>query len=132
MGLGVGELEAGADLMSFASLLDHTARVWRHGESLGTYAETTVSYTLVYNSLPCTLRRKRAMLSEAGPGTVDAGERTVYFKPAVRLQEKDLVELVTGPDSPDWLQVESSARPRGHHIEARCTEFHGVTPEMES
>jgi hypothetical protein len=118
--------------MSFSSLLDHTARVWRRAETLGTYAETTVSYTLVYNAIRCTLRRKRAVLSEAGPGTVDVGERTVYFLPAVTLEEKDLVELVTGPDAPDWMAVESRAKPRGHHIEARCVEYHGPTPEMQS
>jgi hypothetical protein len=118
--------------MSFSSLLDHTARIWRRTEALGTYQETTASYSLAYASVPCTLRRKRAVLSEAGPGTVDVGERTVYFKPAVTLEEKDLVELVTGPDSPDWMEVESRAKPRGHHIEARCVEFHGITPEMES
>ena len=114
--------------MSFASLLDHTARIWRRSETLGTYQETVPGYALTYGSVPCTLRRKRATLSEAGPGTVDVGERTVYFKAAVVLEEKDLVELVAGPDAPDWLEVESSARPRGHHVEARCTEFHGVTP----
>lgn len=124
-------MEAGTH-MSFSSLLDHTARIWRRTEALGTYRQTTIAYDIVYPSLRCTLRRKRAMLSDAGPGMVDVGERTVYFRPRVTLEERDLVELVTGPDAPDWLEVESRSKPRGHHVEARCTEFHGVGPEVVS
>jgi hypothetical protein len=124
-------MEPGAD-MSYSGLLDHTARIWRRDETLGTYRETVMSYTVQYHGPPCTLRRKRSVLSEAGPGIVDSGERTVYFKRDILLQKRDLVELVTGPDAPAWLEVESASRPRGHHTEARCSEWSGDTPELES
>lgn len=131
MGGGVGTLEAGAH-MSYRGLLDHTARVWRRTETAGTYAETVISYDIVYAAARCTLRRKRAVLSDAGPGVVGVGERTLYFPKGVTLVKRDLVELVTGPDAPAWLEVESAAKPRGHHVEARCTEYHGERPEVES
>ena len=118
--------------MSFASLLDHTARIWRRTETPGTYLETTIDYAVVYAAADCTLKRKAAVLAEAGPGIVDAGGRTVYFLPSVTLVKRDLVELVTGPDAPAWLEVESASRPRGHHVEARCAEYSGETPEVES
>ena len=118
--------------MSFHSLLDHTARIWRRMESLGTYRETVASYEVVYALVPCTLRRKQALLADSGPGLVDVGQRTVYFLPTVTLEERDLVELVTGPDAPDWLEVESRSKPRGHHVEAKTSEYHGETPEIAS
>ena len=118
--------------MSFSGLLDHTARIWRRSETLGTYLETVPGYDIVYPAVRCTLKRKSATLSEAGPGTVDVGTRTVYFRRGVILQEKDLVEFVTGPDAPDWMEVESRSRPRGHHVKARCSEFHGTPPEADS
>ena len=131
MGRCVAPLETGPH-MSFRSLLDHTARVWRRGEELGTYRETSIFYVVVYPAARCTLKRKAALLAEAGPGIVDVGQRTLYFLPGVTLQKRDLVELVTGADAPDWLEVESRSKPRGHHVEARCSEYHGPTPEVSS
>jgi hypothetical protein len=118
--------------MSFASLLDHQARVWRLDETLGDHRETVHDRAPVYDSVPCTLKRMRAVLSDAGPGLVPSGERTVYFLPAVTLEQRDVVELISGPDAPATLEVESSSKPRGHHVEARCTEFHGKLPELGS
>jgi len=118
--------------LSFKGLLDHTARIWRRSESLGTYRETVASWEVVYASVPCTLKRKFSVLVNPGPGMVDSGERRVYFLPGVALEERDLVELTSGPDSPDWLEVESESKPRGHHVEARCVEYRGSTPEVES
>jgi hypothetical protein len=141
MGVGRDELAKGEDLMArrarrgrrIGHLLDHTAVIWRVGETIGEYRESEVAWgPEPVGPYDCTGKRKAAILAEAGPGTVDAGQRILYFEPGPTFNKRDLVELVTGPDAPAFLLVESDTRPRGNHIEVRVSEWHGAPPAVGS
>jgi hypothetical protein len=60
----------------------------------------------------------------------------MYFTPGLTLIKRDVIELVSGPESnteaPVLLEIESVTIPRGNHIEVRVSEYHGVAPEIGS
>ncbi len=117
-------------------LLDHTCNVHRLTETLGaTFRETVQDYTQVHTGLECTFQRRNTVMGEEGPGVRPVGDRRVYLNVGPAFQDRDIVELVTGPAGfvgPQLLEVESFAAPRGHHIELRCSEFAGTLPVVGS
>jgi hypothetical protein len=125
--------------MTISHLFDHTCVIWRKVETLGTARTTTKAFTLLPGG-PFGLKanRKNALVTNAGPGIVDAGLRVLYFEVGPVILKRDLVELITGPDAPPSsgeraiLEVENVTIPRGHHIEVRCSEYHGAEPELGS
>ena len=128
--MGGGRLVlAEAPAVSFAGLLDHTARIWRRSVAPGRLREDVVTYTAQDELAACTVRRPRAPISDIGPGFAPSGERVVYLLPGEDLLERDVIELVTGPDAGGTFEVNGPVtRPRGHHIEARCSVWHGDLP----
>lgn len=118
--------------MSIGHLLDHECVVWRPTETRGTYAETVRGYSILHALISCAVLRKNAVIAQAGPGRIDAGERRVYWDVGPTVEKKDLIELVTGPDAPAFLEVESMTTPRGHHVEVRVSEYNGDAPEVGS
>jgi hypothetical protein len=114
--------------MSIGHLLDHTCNVWRLITSLGPFRETVNEYEKVYEGLDCTNTRRNTVFGQSGPGLRPVGDRNVYLDTGPLFQDRDVVELVSGPTGfvgPQLLEVESFAIPRGHHIELRCSEFKG-------
>jgi hypothetical protein len=106
-------------------LLDHTANIRRPVESLGVARETRVVHAFAHVAVACAVNRKRTVLTEAHGGITPAGGRSVYFPAGLTLLEQDVIELLTGPEAPALLEVESRATPRGHHIEVSVTQFQG-------
>ncbi len=112
-------------------LLDHTCNVHRLTETLGTFRETVQGYAQVHTDLECTFQRRNTVIGEEGPGLRAVGDRRVYLNVGPAFQDRDIVELVTGPAGfvgPQLLEVESFAAPRGHHLELRCSEWEGTLP----
>lgn len=110
-------------------LLDCTANVYRPGETLGVARETIRTYAVIYSDIACTMLRKDALLTTVEDGLIETGQRTVYFDRGITLLERDVIRVRTGPHAPVKLEVESVAYPRGHHWEAKVTEFHGILPD---
>ena len=114
--------------MTFRSLLDHEVRIWTRSVVLGRVREETVSYASG-DLLPAAVRRPTAPVASVGAGLAPVGERIVYLLATVTVAPRDLVEIVSGPDAPGWLEVdEPPTRPRGHHTELTCRFWHGDPP----
>lgn len=118
--------------MGIAHLADHTAIIWHKLETLGPARETEKSFPTFSGPFDCKADRKKAIQSDAGPGMWGAGLRTIFFDIGPAIGDRDLVELVTGPDAPAMLEVESVTRPRDHHIEVRVSEYRGAYPDLGS
>lgn len=118
--------------MPITSLLDHTARIWRRTETKDDFGGMVPSYSVSSEGVPCANDGQSSVLAPGGPGIVVSGDRWLFFDSGVDVQERDLVELVTGPTAPDWLEVESHDHFRGHHTEVRVSEFQGTPPEEGS
>ena len=111
-------------------LLDHTMRVWRPQERLGEARETIRDYggAPVYSDVKCTVTRKRGAIAPEHGGETTFATRMLYAPAGITLQENDLCELVTGPEAPATLKVQTPSKPSGHHLETPVTEYHGKVP----
>ena len=118
--------------MTISHLFDHEAVVWRKAETLNASGVTHKDFSLLYGPLGCKANRKAAVVANAGPGIVDAGQRVFYLEVGPVILKRDLFELTSGPDAPAILEVENVTIPRGHHIEVRCSEYHGPLPDPGS
>lgn len=120
--------------MSFSSLLDHTARVWRRTVTKGpNLREEIVTYVPTGAIMRCTKKRPEARLIDTGPGLIGEGIRKVYGEATEDVIERDVLEFLTGPDVPENLEIDSPpTRPRDHHVELICRLFTGVLPPAES
>lgn len=118
--------------MSIASLLDHTARIWRRTETLDDYRASVPGYTVAHASLACASDGQNSVLANPGPGMVESGRRWIYFDIGADLQHRDVIELLTGPTAPASLEIESVDEFRGHHIEVQASEFTGELPSVGS
>lgn len=122
--------------MSIGHLLDHVSRVWTLTEGLDQYRAPVRTYSVSEGNedLPCTSTRKRTVLGKIGGGTTPLGDRVVYFDIGPVMKERDVIELLEGPDAPAKLEIQGLAYPRGNHIEARVSEFKGdlVEPNASS
>ena len=110
-------------------LLDHTCRIWRPSRSLGAARQEVVCHAVAEASLPCAANRKRSVLALQQGGLGDSGQRMVYLDLGANVEERDVVELLTGPNAPALLEVISKDTPRGHHIELTCDEWEGKITE---
>ena len=121
----------GGNAPSIAHLLDHTADVWRFPEILGVARQVVRIPEIVYPALACAVNRKASKLETLQGALVPMGIRSVYFDIGITLEERDVISLTAGPEAPAQLEVESKAYPRGHHVEATVSEFHGKLPTPE-
>lgn len=129
MGVRVAEVEADADLMSIAHLLDHTATVYRPADTLGALRTNIRGYAAVASGVEMGVRRPAALYAEIGPGVGPLGQRIIYADVGLDVAARDVIDLITGPDAPGrWEVDEQPTSPRGHHIELRCRAFTGKLP----
>jgi hypothetical protein len=114
-------------------LQDHTVRVWRPVTVPDAIGADQRTYAPVGEPEPAKVNRNVAPTGDAGPGFAAIGRRRLYMKPGVDVEERDVLELVTGPDAPQTLEVdEPPTRPRGHHCQVDCILWRGQLPELES
>ena len=118
--------------MTISHLFDHVCVIWRKLETLGDYRETVKRFELQYTGLGCKANRKNVVLMQDGAGIIDVGMRVIYLEPGPVILKRDLLELISGPDSPALLEVENVTLPRGHHLEVRCSDYKGAPPELGS
>lgn len=115
------------------SLFDTTVRVWRPTPERSRLGVEERTYSVVAPSLGAKVNRSSAPEADAGPGFQPVGARRVYMRPDVDVQARDLLELLTGPDAPQFWEVnEPPTRPQGHHTQLDCIAWNGVTPTEES
>jgi hypothetical protein len=110
---------------SIGHLLDGTCRVLRPVETSDGSRRTLRRYTVVYASLPFTINRKNATLGLRNGGVVEVGSRVAYLDMGPQLQKRDIIDMLTGPHAPGYIEVESVSAPRGHHLEIRVLDYEG-------
>lgn len=103
--------------MSMARLFDHYADLYRLTETSDADAQLTRALTLV-SRVNCAVVPARLGFDRVGPADTAIGRVELYLTPTADVQRGDVVRLTKGPESPSAWRVVSTARPRGHHVEA--------------
>lgn len=114
-------------------LCDHTARIWTLTEEKDSLMSRRRVYQVlpINDNIPCAINRKNTAIGQMPPGRTPVGDRMFYCDLGPEFGETSVIELITGPDAPARIEVQSVTRPRGHHIEARGSEFRGKLPPDE-
>lgn len=114
-------------------LFDSTVRIWRATPERSALGVEERTYFVVIVSAGAKVNRSTAPEADGGPGLQPTGGRRIYMKPDVDVQSRDLVELVTGADAPQFWEVnEPPTRPQDHHTQLDCIAWNGETPTEES
>ncbi len=123
--------------MSLESLMNHRARVWRPTQARGIRREVVNDFAIVTeptrnNARPAPIR---GTLTDKGPGEQRtlADRRGWYLTKEVVVDEKDVIEFVSGPESPLRVRVLSSSFPgrpnaTGHHHMVTVEPYVGRLP----
>lgn len=103
---------------SIAALFDHTVRVWRPVVNRSRLGVDERGYVVVAASLGAKLNRSSAPVADGGPGLQPTGSRRFYMAPDADVVERDIIEVLTGPDSGQtWEVDEPPTRPNDHHTQ---------------
>lgn len=112
--------------MTVAALMDHTATSYRGTEATGTYGEVTSAWAAQEAAFPCTVQVDSERVNEVGPGEMTAGVYRLYAAdPTLDIAERDVIDILTGPEAGIKVKVVQVGRPRSHHLEARCETWEG-------
>jgi hypothetical protein len=112
-------------------LFDHTVRVWRPTSSKGRLGQEERTYAHVINGRAA-LNRAVDPVAPVAAGLAPTGRIRIYLRPDANVQERDVIQIVTGPDAPGTWEIDQPpTRPRGHHTQVDAIAWHGVLPEYE-
>lgn len=112
--------------MSLRGLFNHRAEVWRPVESRGFAAEVRETLEPVsrpksgFNMaiVPAAGRMRGLTTTDIGPGETSRGTVEVYLPKGMDVEDRDILNVVAGPEAPATYRVVAMCRPRGHHVEA--------------
>lgn len=115
-------------------LFQDLVRVWRLGEttpSSGVGAARR-SWKIAENptAVNAAVQRRAGSVRDTGPGEQRVGTWVVYMAAGADVQERDVLEVLTGSTQPAGLllAVESVYPPRGHHVEVSVRAYSGEAP----
>ena len=119
---------------TIASLFDHTCRVWRAVATKDGLGIESRGYAVVYEG-GCCVTRSTAPVSPVGGGLAPLGRRRIYLLPDAVVDYRDILELVTGPETqqrprPTWEVDEPPTRPRDHHTQCDVATWRGTLPAV--
>jgi hypothetical protein len=112
-------------------LFDHQVRIWRPTASIAnrigaeerTYQPVGVAGAVV--------NRNVSPMSDQGVGMVPTGRRRLYMRPDADVLERDVVQVIDGPDAGEsWEVDQPPSRPRGHHTQVDAIAWNGQLPEV--
>jgi hypothetical protein len=129
--------------MAIEDLFDHRVEVWRTVESTGAYNEVVDEWTLVEEAdrdNAAIVPAKMRLQDEIGAGEHRGGRVDWYLAKWLDVQERDVLNVVAGPNAPSKWRVVSTTIPSGriavgvggHHIEPVVEPWKGELPEDES
>lgn len=117
---------------SVAGMFDSTIRIWRPTVTRGQAGIDNQQYTPLL-IVGAAINRSRTPQAPQDGGLARSGIIRWYGLPTIDVRERDVVEVVTGPDAGrTWEVNEQPTRPRGHHTEVDCVEWNGILPDLES
>lgn len=109
-------------------LFDHTIRVWRpivNKDDVGV-EERDYEVVAVYGAK---LNRSTTSDVPQAGGLAEVGTLRWYGEPTIDVAPRYICDVLTGPDSGHQWEVKSlPVRPRGHHTQVDCIEWHGTLP----
>lgn len=113
---------------SISGWFDSTIRIWR--PTTGTSGPGIESRTYaVVATVGAVINRSRTPNTPGDAGLQRSGIIRWYGLPTIDVQERDVAEVVTGPDAgARWEVNEKPTHPRNHHTQVDCVEFNGVLP----
>jgi hypothetical protein len=115
-------------------LFDHTVRIWRPiASSDNRLGVETRDYSVAIPTAGCALNRNVSPVQDQGPGMEPTGRRRFYMRPDLDIRERDLVQIMTGPDAVQTWEVDQPpTRPRDHHTQVDAIAWNGVLPDVGS
>jgi hypothetical protein len=128
--------------MSVERMMNHRARVWRRLESVGEMREVVNGWQVVtepptWNNLWTSPQDRR--LRDDGPGEAIQGVQSPrwFMRKEAVVAERDVVELVSGPEAPSYWNVQSASSPSRpnesrHHWRIAVEPYNGPAPEEGS
>jgi hypothetical protein len=111
-----------------ATMLDHTATVWRSTESRSaSLRSVSRSWSKVSgeDGVRLAVQTRRERREDVGPGETVGGEYSGYGPAGRDIEEGDVVQLTAGPEAPATLEVDSAHRPRNEHLELVLVNWEG-------
>ena len=127
--------------MSVESMMNHRARVWRPVQGKDAMQAVVNGWQVATepptrNNLWTSPQDTR--LADRGPGEQTAGVESPrwYMTKEADVTERDVVELISGPEAPSYWRVQSASSPSRpnegrHHWRIAVEPYHGDAPEEE-
>jgi hypothetical protein len=110
---------------------DSTIRVWRPTTVKDELQAESRTYVEV-DTYGAAINRSKMSEAFQGGGMTPVGSLRWYGEPTIDVQPRDVCEILTGPDSGlSWEVNAPPVRPRGHHTQVDCIEWHGVLPTAD-
>jgi hypothetical protein len=115
---------------SVAGWFDSTIQIWRPSVTRDELGAETRTYARLGTPVGASINRSRTPSAPAAAGLTPTGQLRWYGLPTLDIVARDVCEVLTGPDAGrTWEVNEMPVRPRGHHTQVDCIEWHGVLEE---
>lgn len=110
---------------------DSTIRIWRPETTKDAVGVEERTYVVV-DTYGAAVNRSTTSEAQQGGGMASAGSIRWYGKPTINVLPRDVCEVLTGPDNGRTWEVNSEpVRPRNHHTQVDCVEWHGILPTSD-
>lgn len=118
-------------------LFDHRVRVWRNAPTRDAYGDKTEAFAPLASAPASNNARPdqawSGALQDQGAGEEQAAKRRWYLDRSVVVAERDVLQVVAGPESPATLRVVSVTKPTApqtvHHLEVNVEAWQGTLTE---
>ena len=121
--------------MSFLTMLDHRAVIYRATPSRDRFGGILESWVALPSPKGKNARPNQTLagnLTNPGPGEIQAANNQWFLHPDFDVRERDVLKVVSGPESPAHLRVVAVARPTNaqavHHLEVMVEPWVGPLP----
>lgn len=122
--------------MSFNGLMNHKGRIWRPTETRDAFKAVTKTYVpgdapTVNNCRPAPIKWT---MRDSGAGEASAvqGEvRRWFMRSDTDVQQRDVVEIIEGPETGRKVHVLDASLPHSHHWMLVVEPFHGTLTEPD-
>lgn len=111
-------------------LFDHQLRIWRATIGQDSLGAETRTYAVTLPSIGAVVNRAVAAEGDIGPGMEAIGRVRFYVRPDVEIFARDVVEIVSGPETGTFEVDQPPVRPRGHHTQVDAIIWNGILPAI--
>lgn len=114
---------------SIDHLFDSQIRIWRPAATTDDLAIEHRTYTPLA-TVGAAINRSKTAVTQVPGGMNTVGSLRWYGRPTIDVHKRDVCEIVGGPDAGTKWEVDAEpVRPRGHHTQVDCVEWHGDLSE---